>query len=102
MADTKNIIIGFLILSLVATGIVYISLKNDLRVRVDEDKSTFYVKNESNAWIVSGREYNSLFEGTSKKQRDVGNIKVETIVDNISISNISLFLAYPFKERVVF
>lgn len=100
MADTKNIIIGFLILSLVATGIVYISLKNDLRVRVDEDKSTFYVKNENNAWIVSGREYNSLFEGTSKKQRDVGNIKVETIVDNIS-DTVMIKRTTPYKVGAI-
>ncbi len=59
------------------------SADND-RIRVDNDKSTFYVPHEDYFWIwtVSGREYNKLMDGTSNMNRDVSNIFVEEIFRN--------------------
>jgi len=51
---------------------------------VDQDKSTFYVKNDDNRWTVSGREFNKLFEGTSQMNRRLSDTFVETIIDNVT------------------
>src|SRR3990167_4578057 len=76
----KIIIIGSLIL-LILTSIVYITLSGqDVKIRVDEDKSTFYIL-ERGSWVVSGREFNLLFDGSSRMNRDVSNIIIETFYD---------------------
>ena len=64
-----------------ATGVVYV-LWDDagLKVRVDSDKTTFYVLEESR-WRVSGREINSLWDGSSKLNRDLANTVVTTFYD---------------------
>ena len=67
---------GFLTILILLSGVIYITLNETVRLRVDEDKSTFYVKNDNNRWIVSGREYNSLFDGNSKMKRDLSNTEV--------------------------
>ena len=84
MATKTKIGIGVLLLILLSTGIVYVEWKNDARIRVDNDKSTFYVPHEDYFWIwtVSGREYNKLMDGTSNMNRDVSNIFVEEIFRN--------------------
>lgn len=82
----KKYILGTLLI-LVAFSIIYISLNNTVRMRVDQDKTTFYVKLLDNngepygRWLVSGREYNFLMDGTSKMHRDVSNIKVNIFID---------------------
>ena len=80
MATKTTYVIGTLLLVILISGIVYISLNDKVRLRVDEDKSTFYVKEEG-SWVVSGREYNALFQGTTKKYRDVENIVIEKNID---------------------
>lgn len=82
MVDWNKAVVGFLILLVSATAI-YISL-GDVKLRVDNDKSTFYVKNENNRWVVSGREYNSLFDGSSKMNRRTSLIKRNITIDNVS------------------
>ena len=83
MTDTSTkIIIGVLLITLIATG-VYITMGDNVRIRVDNDKSTFYVQ-ENNRWVVGGREYNRLFDGTSQMNRYVSGIEVETDIDNVS------------------
>ena len=76
----NKIIIGVLFV-VVLVSIVLITLGDDVRIRVDNDKSTLYVKNDNNRWIVGGREYVSIFDGSSKLYRNRFNIKVETIID---------------------
>ena len=89
MTDYKKYIIGTLLI-LVSLSIIYISFNNTVRMRVDTDKTTFYIKllNDDGEpygrWLVSGREYNSLMDGSSKMNRDVSNIVV-----NISINEIN-------------
>ena len=75
----NKILIGILTLLVLSTGVVYVTFGDDARLRVDNDKTTFYVPHADYSWIwsVSGRELNSIFDGTSKMNRDVSNIKVE-------------------------
>jgi len=84
MATNENIIVGFLIILLISTGAYITLIDQDLRIRVDEDKTTFYVKNENNRWTVSGREFNKLFDGTSRMNRRSSETNVTTIINNIS------------------
>ena len=81
---TNRYLVGFLILTILVSGIVYIQLSNKVKIRVDNDKTTFYVPHEEYPWlwIVSGREYNKLFDGTSLMYRDVSSIKIDTKIEN--------------------
>ena len=88
-------IIGSLLLILLATGVVYVALIGEnVKLRVDNDKSTFYVL-ENSRWLVSGREYNSIFDGTSKMNRVVSNIRVDTIVDETN-SHVTIIRTTPY------
>ena len=95
MENKTKYVIGFLTLILLASGVVYISLEN-VRLRVDNDKSTFYVKNDNNRWVVSGREYNSLFDGTKKMNRDKKSIKINTDINYEISYDASAF--YPERQ----
>jgi len=88
MAIKNNIIIGLLLLTLISSGIVYVEWTNNARIRVDNDKTTFYVPHEDYPWmwVVSGREYNQLYDGTSLIYRDTKNIHVETSYDKDTIT----------------
>jgi len=77
----KKITVGVLTLILLVSSIVYITLEGEgVRFRVDSDKTTLYVINENNRWIVGGREYNKLFDGTSQMNRNLSGISVETVI----------------------
>jgi len=78
---SNKIIVGVLVLLIASVSIVYISM-NDVKIRVDTDKSTFYVI-ENNRWVVSGREYLNIFEGTTKLNRNISGIKIETFIDDV-------------------
>jgi hypothetical protein len=82
----NKITVGFLVLLLFSTGL-YITFNDQLRLRVDEDKSTFYVQ-ENSRWVVSGREYNRMFDGSTQMNRRASQIKVETFYDNDEIVKI--------------
>jgi hypothetical protein len=98
----KKIILGILTLLILSSGVVYITFSDKARIRVDEDKSTFYVPHEDFSWIwvVSGREYNALFDGSSKMNRDVSNIELETVFDNIT-NEILITRRTPYKRGPV-
>jgi len=74
--EWKKIVIGLIILS-IAVGIIYVASQDNVRIRVDKYRSTFYVLEDSR-WRVAGREYFSIFDGTSKMYRRPANITVET------------------------
>jgi hypothetical protein len=87
MVDNKQIIgIGILIITLLATGIVYIELTKKVRIRVDTDQTTFYVPNENYSWLwsVSGREINRLFNGSTILNRNLSSIKITTEINNFT------------------
>lgn len=86
MADTTQKIIGALLLVLLSTGVVYISMNEaGVKMRIDNDKATFYVKPTS-WWVVSGREYSYLFDGTSRMNRIASSINITTEIDNYSVN----------------
>lgn len=79
-------VIGFLILFIASASVVYIQLTDQVKIRVDVDKTTFYVPHETYPWIwtVSGIEENRLFDGSSLMNRDRSETRVSTIVDNLT------------------
>ena len=93
----KRFTIGFLTILILVSSVIYITLQGEgVRIRVDKDKTTLYVFEDSR-WKVGGREYNKLFEGTHKLYRDVRNIKIYTIVDNTS-NTTTIIRETPFKR----
>ena len=93
----KRFTIGFLTILILVSSIIYITLQGEgVRIRVDKDKTTLYVFEDSR-WKVGGKEYNKLFEGTHKLYRDVKNIKIYTIVDNLS-NTTTIIRETPFKR----
>ena len=97
MGTKNNITIGSLILILLVSGIMYVTFDaGGVKLRVDEDKSTFYVFNENNSrWQVSGREYNKMYDGTKRMYRDASNILLEYTNDS---STITIKRTTPFKR----
>ena len=81
MVDVKTkFIVGFLLVTILVS-ITYVQLGKDVKIRVDKDKTTIYVY--ENRWVVGAREYNSLFDGTSKMNRRLSSLNVSTIIDDI-------------------
>ena len=105
MTDYKKIIIGILIL-LISSSIIYIALDEKVRIRVDNDKTTFYIKllddnsEPYGRWLVAGREYNSLMDGSSKMNRDVSGITVNIDIDN-STNYTTIIRSTPYKRGPV-
>lgn len=85
MANKTVITLGFIVLTLLTTGVI-LQLNDQVRLRVNEDKSTFYVPHETYPWIwtVSGREYNRLFDGSSIMNRQTSGIIIDTTFDNLT------------------
>ena len=76
MADKKVLTIGALIF-IIMSGIFYVQFQ-DVKIRVDDDQTTFYRPNLDYPWIwsVTGRETNQLFDGSSLMNRDRSSIRV--------------------------
>jgi len=75
-------VIGFLTIILLLSGVVYVQLSDTAKMRVDEDKATFYIKNDNNRWEVSGREHIKMFDGSTLLYRDVSGIRQNTTINN--------------------
>jgi len=104
MVTTKTkITLGTILLILLATGVVYVVLQGaGVKMRVDNDKTTFYILNENNRWVISGREINSLWDGTKKMKRRLSNTYVDTVYDNISkITTITRHTQYIRGPRII-
>jgi len=82
--DKKKITIGILLLIIVSSSIIYIQYMDKVRIRVDNDKTTFYVPHENYSWIwtVAGREENRLFDGTSIMYRQTDGIQIDKRINN--------------------
>ena len=89
----QKIIIGVLIL-LVSTSIIYISMQDKVKIRVDNDKTTFYVK-EDGKWLTSGVEYVSIYNGSTKLIREASNINVTQITNE---NDVRIIRTTPFKS----
>lgn len=103
MVDGKQITIGVLTLLLLVSGIIYIQM-NNVKLRVDYDKSTFYVKllNEEGQpygnWLVSGKEYNRLFSGTKILNRNTKGITIEQTIDG---QDVKIVRTTPYQKGPV-
>jgi len=86
MTSSNKFTIGLIILTLFTSGIVILELNDQVRIRVDQDKSTIYVPHETMPWIwvVGGREYNRLFDGSSIMNRRTSGITIDTVYSNSS------------------
>lgn len=78
-------IIGVILISLLASGVVYYTWDDaGVKIRIDEDKTTMYLKNDNNRYVVYAREYGSLWDFPSKMNRDLKNTYTYTKIDNLT------------------
>ena len=88
--------IGFLILVILSAS-VYILLPNQVRIDVQDTKTTFKVY-ENNSWILSGTEYTKLYDGSTL-------MKANNRVVNYTINNVSnttnLYRYSYFKDGII-
>lgn len=79
--DKTKVTVGLILMTLLSTGIIYLQYDN-VKIRVDNDKTTFYVPSEtSGRFVVAGRERHQLFDGSSLMYRDAKNIKIEHSIE---------------------
>lgn len=79
MGIKTNISLGFLLITLISTAF-YVTLNEDVKIRLDDDKTTLYVKEDSR-FKVAGREFNSIFDGSSKMNRRTSLINRSIIIN---------------------
>jgi len=92
----KKFIVGFLVL-LITSSIIYIALQGEgVKLRVDKDKTTLYVFEDSR-WKIGGKEYNKLFDGTRRLYRDVSNVKIYVHI-NETTNTTTIIRETPFKR----
>ena len=72
-----KIILGALLLVILTSSSYVIWQEYSLKLHVDADKSTFRIHN-GYFWELYGREYNKLFDGTSKMNRVLNDTYVLT------------------------
>lgn len=104
MAIDKRVVIGFILFTILTSGVLYLQFEN-VKIRVDDDKTTFYGLNENNRWVVTGREYSSLFEGATKLNRRVSEINVDYSTDGemIVITRVTPYIRGPvIRDTYVF
>ena len=51
--ESRTEMVGILLIVLLASGVIYISLDDKVRIRIDDDKSVFYVK--EGRWLIFQR-----------------------------------------------
>jgi hypothetical protein len=96
----KKVFFGFITFILLFSGVAYFQFQDSVKLRIDNDKTTIYTLNDNNRFVVAGREYNKMFDGTSLMYRDVSNIRTEYDYDNST--NIFTYKRYtPFKRGPV-
>jgi len=95
MNVNETLKIGSLILILLVSGVIYIQM-NDLKMRIDLDKTTFYVYD--GRWVISGVEYNRLFNGTKIMYRITSKISVEKEING---NNVMIRRMTPYKNGPV-
>ena len=96
MEKNNAFIVGFFVL-VVLTASVYVMLPNQIRIDVQNTKTTFKVY-ENNFWILSGTEYTKIYDGSSL-------MKANSRVVNYTINNLtnstSLYRYAYFKDGIV-
>jgi len=89
---TKTIVIGSLILAIFAAYFLITMPGVGVRLRIDNDKSTFYIL-EGSTWKVAGIEYTNLYNGSKLVSRyNVSGITREYTLDQfLTISRTTRF-----------
>ena len=97
--------IGVLLVLILASGVAYVTLQDQgLKIRVDNDKSTFYVFNEdTHRWNVGGREYNKLLRGNTLQYRDLQKgIIIDTNINEVDETvTIRRFTPYKYGAEII-
>ncbi len=97
----ENIFVGVLLVTLLLGGIVVITLdQSKVRLKIDNDKSTFYVQ-ENGKFVVSGREYNRLINKTTTLDRSVSKINITTIIKNDTSQSVIVKRTTPYVKGPV-
>ena len=75
--------LGFIAVVLFSSYFMFELTDSEVRFRVDDDKTTFYCKAacDSTRWTVSGREVNSLWDGSTKMNRRSSQIERTLEID---------------------
>ncbi len=94
VSKTQKWIIGFLTLVILASGAIYIMLPGQVKLQVDNDKSTFYVYD--NSWVKSGVEYSKLFDGNK-----LSGIINTTIKQEINGSEVKIIRTKNFNNGTI-
>ena len=90
-----------LILLVLSSGVLYVNYsQKNLRMRIDNDKTTFYTI-ENGRWVVSGREYNKMFSGTHLLYRDVKSINVSYVINDNNSFTISRLTNYKKGPQII-
>jgi len=94
--------VGLIVLTLLVSGTVVLQLTDQVRLRIDADKTSLYVPHEEYPWIwvVGGREYNRLFDGSSIMNRDKSGITIDTFIDNAT-NGITVVRKTPYQRGPV-
>jgi hypothetical protein len=96
MVTKTTQIIGMLTLVIMLTGAIYISFNQEVKIRVDNDQTTFYVYSEvMHRWLISAVEGDSLLNGTRTVLRDAQNVKTTVTVNE---PNVSLVRETPYQK----
>lgn len=61
----KTIFVGILVLTLMASGIIYVMMPGEVRLSVSNSSTVFYVFIDGK-WNVSGTEYNMMYNGSKR------------------------------------
>lgn len=93
----KEVQLGILLLIILSTGVVMLRWHDaGLQIRIDQDKSTFYMLQDGH-YQVKAREYNNLWDFPSKLNRDLSSVKISSLYDNLT--NKSLITRTTFYQR---
>ena len=94
-ATAKNIIAGLILITLLTTGLVITLSSGGIRTSVEKSSSTFSIY-QNGKWLVSGVEYNFLYNKTTNLKINTNNV---TITYNTTSNNITYVYRYtPFVK----
>lgn len=102
MASKTNLIIGMLLLTIMLSGIVYISMDN-VQIKIDKTSSSFYVKDDYNiTYQLVGKEYNKLYNKTTLVKANSSLTKIVTEINNLTKTvKINRFTYYPNNVSIL-
>ncbi|MDP2671963.1 MAG: hypothetical protein Q8O68_00450, partial [Candidatus Daviesbacteria bacterium] len=83
MEKQTKYLFGTLLIILVSVSLTSIYFGENARIDVGKDKTSFFV-NEDSSWVISGVEYNKLYNGSKLLSKISSKTAVQTEIDNSS------------------